>query len=118
MGDDNVTINESAVDELDKLPNIYVEVDKDNNFSRVYFETALKSASNATCECDDYRECDCEDEDDAEETVVANMKVDLGLTYPSSINVAEPTEYQDFVTVLQQIMMSSYGATDETVIAE
>ena len=118
LGDDNVTINESAVDELDKLPNIYVEVDKDNNFSRVYFETALKSTSNAICECDDYKECDCEDENDTEETVVANMKVDLGLTYPSSINVAEPTEYQDFVTVLQQIMMSSYGTTDETVIAE
>ena len=118
LGDDNVTINESAVDELDKLPNIYVEVDKDNNFSRVYFETALKSTSNAICECDDYKECDCEDENDTEETVVANMKVDLGLTYPSSINVAKPTEYQDFVTVLQQIMMSSYGTTDETVIAE
>ena len=117
LGEDKVTTNENAVNELDKLPNVYVEVDKDNNFSRVYFETTLKQTATDNCYCPDEADCSaCLDE--PVETNVANMKLDFGLTYPSTINVAEPTEYQDLVTVIQQLMMSSNEVTEEAIVSE
>ena len=117
LGDDNVTINKNAVEELDKLPNVYVEVDKDNNFSRVYFETTLKQMKSDDCHCPDDTDCSpCFGE--AVETNIANVKFDFGLTYPSAINVAEPTEYQDLVTVIQQLMMSSNEVTEEAIVSE
>ena len=117
LGDDNVTINKNAVEELDKLPNVYVEVDKDNNFSRVYFETTLNQMKSDDCHCPDDTDCSpCFGE--AVETNIANVKFDFELTYPSAINVAEPTEYQDLVTVIQQLMMSSNEVTEEAIVSE
>ena len=103
LGEDNVEVSSNADETLNKLPNIYVEVDKDDNFSRVYFETTVKSTSSSSSASA------FDESDESVESVekdVANMKVDLGLTYPSTINVVAPTEYQDLMTVLQQVFMS------------
>ena len=118
LGEDNVTVNDDAVDELSKLPNIYVEIDNDGNFSRLYFETTLKGTTD-DCYCPDGAECSaCLDE--PTETSVANVTVDLGFTYPDTIKVAEPTDYQDMMTVLQQLFLTLDSDTnyDDAVTTE
>ncbi|MBR2543036.1 hypothetical protein IKF03_00300 [Candidatus Saccharibacteria bacterium] len=89
----NVSITTSDVAEIvSQLPAIYVEVDGDDNFSRLYFETLME---------DDHV-----------------MKVDLSFTYPATINVSEPAEYTSFEEVIQTIFTSMYnisGATDAMV---
>lgn len=89
MGGSSSSINtDSLVGDINELPDIYVEVDNDNNFSRIYFEDESSS---------DY-----------------TMTTDLGFTYPSSINVAEPTEYQDLVELIQQL----FSGVDQGQIPE
>ena len=48
------------------------------------------------------------------------LTTDLGFAYPTNINVAEPVEYKDFSTTIQEIMTSMYvlpgTETEETVV--
>lgn len=79
LGYENATVNtDNIASEIAKLPKIYVEIDNDNNFARIYFDA--KSEDNST-----------------------EAKVDIVLTYPNTINITEPVEYQDLNTVLQDI---------------
>ena len=75
------------------LPEIYVEVDKDYNFTRLYFTSEVDDAG-------------------------ASLTTDLGFNYPENINVAEPVEYKDFSAVIQEIFMSMYNLPDGTVTAQ
>ncbi len=77
--------------EVSNLPEIYVEVDKDYNFTRLYFTS---------------------EPEDADMT----LTTDLGFSYPENINIAEPTEYKDFSSVVQEIFMSMYDLSGETVV--
>lgn len=94
MGYENSEVNvDNVVEEIKNLPTFYVEVDKDFNFTRLYFTT---------------------DVSDGETTLTA----DLGFTYPANINVAEPVEYKDFSAMIQEIFTSMYvtSGTDEVVV--
>lgn len=64
------------------LPNIYVEIDDDNNFTRVY----LESSSDIT-----------------------SVTVDLSFSYPTSITIEEPDHYIDFNENLSQIFDEFYS---------
>ena len=77
------------------LPEMYVEVDTNNNFTRFYAKTTMDTG--------------------------AEMIVDLSFAYPASINVAEPNEYVDFSEIIQEIMLSMFDLSglqidEETVI--
>lgn len=77
---------------ISNLPTIYTEVDSELNFTRVY----LKGNNNGT-------------------TVTA----DLGLSYPTNINVPEPTEYLDFEEAMTEIfsgMFSEEGYEEKVTI--
>ena len=113
LGEDNVEVSEDPAGELNKLPNIYVEIDKDDNFSRLYFETTAKQMTSDDCDCPDDAVCSACDMSEQTEKDIANVKVDLGFTYPSTINIAEPTDYQDVMTLLQQLMLSSGDNTTD-----
>ncbi|MBQ3453128.1 hypothetical protein IJG28_02985 [Candidatus Saccharibacteria bacterium] len=98
MGYDDAEVNtDDVVAEMNNLPALYVEIDNDDNFSRLYFTSDL---------------------DDSDATVTA----DLSFTYPTNINVAEPVEYKDFSSVIQEIFTSMYalptGTIEEETIVE
>lgn len=97
MGYQNTEVNiDNVAEEINNLPTFYVEVDKDYNFTRLYFTTDLA---------------------DGEMT----LTTDLGFAYPTNINVAEPVEYKDFSTTIQEIMTSMYvlpGTETEETVAE
>ena len=98
MGYENEEVNvDNLVEEINNLPTFYVEVDKDYNFTRLYFTTDLADGS-------------------------MTLTADLGFTYPTNINVAEPVEYTDFSAMIQEIMTSMYvlpgTETEEAVIVE
>ena len=82
---------DNLADNVANLPEVYVEVDKDYNFTRLYFASEIGDAG-------------------------ANLTTDLGFNYPENINVAEPVEYKDFSSVIQEIFMSMYNLPEGTVI--
>ena len=77
----------SSTEQLSDLPAMYVEVDKDNNFSRFYSSMDVTGAD-------------------------ASVIMDLGFTYPASINVAEPTESESFMTVFQKVITQLFGSSN------
>ncbi len=77
----NVDADEEVEEEMGELPTFFVEVDNDKNFSRVYFTGT---------------------EDDMSTTA------DFSFSYPENINVAEPTDYKDFSSVLEGLFTSMY----------
>lgn len=79
---------------LQELPEIYVEIDDNYNFTRLYMEPTI---------------------DDGENKVT----VDFSFSYPANTNIAEPTEYQDLTTVLQSLSEKTYELeTAETSTTE
>ncbi len=76
----NVMIDKETVKEfVGRIPELFVEIDNDNNFSRFYFETEDEQG--------DFK-----------------IKADLSFNYSKSVDIAEPTEYKDFSEVIQKIM--------------
>ena len=86
--ENNVKITDEDVAEItDQFSDVYVEVDKDNNFSRLYMQNT----------------------DDT-----WTITIDLAFSYPADINVSEPNEYVTFEDVIQEIMTSVFNLEDTT----
>ena len=135
LGQENVTVGDNAKN-IENLPDIFVEVDGNDNFTRLYLQTELKNNSSSTIDYDDTydddydtedseldeEEVDVEDNDiDVEEediidtsSKIGTMTFDLGFSYPTTINVAEPTDYDDFSNVMQSLTSSLYAPTYNT----
>ena len=83
--DDNATITEEDIEAFtSKMPKVYAEINADNNFTRLYFESDISDGA-------------------------ATATVDLGFSYPTNVNVSEPVEYTDFSEFLQTIFKSMYS---------
>ena len=84
----SVPSEEISAEDLDEMaknfPELYVEIDNDYNFTRVY----LKS--------------------DGEDTTIT---IDFSFDYPTSIKVEEPEEYTDINDVITEVMKLLYGQT-------
>ena len=65
------------------IPALYVEIDGNYNFTRLYFVT------------------------DAEDYGV-KVTTDLNFSYPDNINVSEPTEYQNLMDILNNMYTTVY----------
>lgn len=90
--EDNVTITEEDIEAFtSKMPKVYAEVNADNNFTRLYFESDISNGA-------------------------ATATVDLGFSYPTNINVSEPVEYTDFSEFLQTIFKSMYSGASANVV--
>ena len=90
--DGNVEVSASDVAEIvGQIPAVYVEVDKDQNFSRLYMQYTAN--------------------DDA-----LTVTIDLSFSYPSDINISAPEEYTTFEQIIQTIFMSMYDLNDDTAI--
>lgn len=90
--EDNVTITEEDIEAFtSKMPKVYAEVNADNNFTRLYFESDISNGA-------------------------ATATVDLGFSYPTNINVSEPVEYTDFSEFLQTIFKSMYSGESANVV--
>lgn len=84
------------------LPEIYAEIDKDNNFTRVYLESATKNN-------------DCDDCVYIKEPTYTKITADLSFSYPDGITIERPTDYIDFNSVILEMMKQFYGTSfDET----
>lgn len=71
----NISVEETQA-VISQIPDIYVEIDDNNNFTRVYLEIS-----------DPY----------GYQTITA----DISIEYPSSLNISEPSEYTDFNSLLE-----------------
>lgn len=102
------------------IPTLYVEVDKDYNFTRLYFNMPVGESSTPLtdvedCDCEEATDCDCASNVTENTTVVAteekptfDMTTDLSFAYPTNINVAKPTESKSLITTIQNIFMSMF----------
>jgi hypothetical protein len=87
-------LNAGSVDQtLAELPEVYVEVDGDDNFTRLYFVA-------------DTNEGD------------ATITTDLNFSYPTNVNVSEPAEYTDLSEILQGLFSNIYDTTGADVTVE
>ena len=68
-------------DIIERIPDLYTEIDDDDNFTRLRFDTTIAEGA---------------------------MSVDLNFTYPVSISIPEPLEYQDFSDVIQNVSIDAY----------
>ena len=81
---DNIQVSTEDVEKIvNEMPAIYAEVDGNDNFTRLSLASDLGDGE-------------------------ATVSIDLSFSYPSSINVTEPDEYQNFSDVIQEIMSSVY----------
>lgn len=78
---------EDVIEVAKKLPEMYVEVDSNRDFTRFYAQSEALDG--------------------------AEILFDLSFTYPASVVVTDPDEYSDFSDVIQHIVMSMYGISDE-----
>ncbi len=69
--------SEVATKVVEGLPELYVEIDNNYNFTRFYTETSDGNT---------------------------DVKVDLKFSYPGNVNISEPVEYKDFSTILEEAM--------------
>ena len=89
----NVAITEEDVTEVAAtLPEMYVEVDTNDNFTRFYAKSEVAGGA---------------------ETIV-----DLTFSYPTNINVSEPVEYTDLSDIIQEIMTSMFTLPEDVVVEE
>jgi len=88
-GEDLTT--EKAQEIIKDFPDLYVEIDNNDNFTRIYFAIS-------------------QDENKMTATV------DLSLAYPSQITINEPTEYIDVNEAMTKIMSELYGSDNEDSI--
>ena len=81
-------MTESDVEKLvNVMPAIYAEVNSDNNFTRLYLESELADSATVT--------------------------IDLGFSYPTSVNAEEPVEYTDFSDFIQTLFTSMYNLPED-----
>ncbi|MBQ3352968.1 hypothetical protein IJG89_01280 [Candidatus Saccharibacteria bacterium] len=73
---------EEVKESLDELPDLYVEIDGNYNFTRLYFVLAPEDSEYA-------------------------ITTDLDFSYPENVIVSEPEDYQDLMTYIQNLMTVS-----------
>ena len=68
-----------------EMPELYVEVDNNRNFTRLYTEFTIDGLD-------------------------ADITLDLNFSYPESVNVSEPTEYENFSDFMQKLSTAFSGS--------
>ncbi|MBR3180390.1 hypothetical protein IKF57_02585 [Candidatus Saccharibacteria bacterium] len=92
LGYENIAVNlDNVTEDLTDLPQIYVEVNDDYDFTRLYLESTS--------------------DDDTK------LTADIDFTYPTNINISEPTEYQSVTDIMQNLFFSA-PVDDVPVIEE
>ena len=86
---DNADVTEEDVEKvINAMPKVYAEVDHENNFTRLYLESDLNNGA-------------------------ANATIDLGISYPTNVNVTEPVEYTNYADFIQTLFTSMYNLQTE-----
>ena len=67
-----------------------MEVDNNYNFTRLYFTKDINEGA-------------------------ATVTVDLDFSYPTNVNISEPTEYEDLSSLMENMFNSTYESTDNKV---
>ncbi|MBR3052289.1 hypothetical protein IKG60_01550 [Candidatus Saccharibacteria bacterium] len=81
----NASITEDDVTQVvNAMPKVYAEVNANNNFTRLYFESDISNGA-------------------------ATVTADLGFSYPTSVTVSEPVEYTDFQDLIQTIFTTMFN---------
>ena len=91
---------------VEEMPEIYVEVNSNNVFTRLYLQYKIEDIVPSDCVYSETLEEieDCGVEMGAEAT--STVTIDLTFDYPANINISEPVEYQNLTDILQAIFMS------------
>ena len=96
---------------VEEMPEIYVEVNSNNVFTRLYLQYKIEDIVPSDCvyseTLEEIEDCGVEMGSEATSTVT----IDLTFDYPANINISEPVEYQSLTDILQKIFIS-YGFDD------
>ena len=80
---------DGIINGIDDLPDFYVEIDGDHNFTRIYFETDFDKGN-------------------------VTVKTNLNLSYPTNVNVPEPVNYKDLPNLVQETIINDTNSQTNT----
>ncbi len=102
--ENNIHVDKSDVDKLfSNAPDVYVEIDDNYNFTRLYME---KEQDNyVDCDCAEDEVCDCLSP--ANNNSKTTLLVDLAISYPANVTVTEPVDALDFSEVMQSLFLDA-----------
>lgn len=75
---------------LSNLPTIYVEIDDNNNFTRVYFKTTTTNENDST-----------------------SIDADLSITYPTELKITDPENYIPMSEIVQKLSVQTMTSDEE-----
>ncbi len=75
---------------LSNLPTVYVEIDDNNNFTRVYFKTTTTNGDDST-----------------------SIDADLSLTYPTELKITDPENYIPMSEIVQKLSVQTMTSDEE-----
>ena len=99
-------IDKEEVDEMaENLPEIYVEINNDNLFTRFYVYYENERSEGVIY---DGYETFSEESDEiiADTSLQDSATIDLTFDYPTTINISAPVDYTNFTEIFQQVMSS------------
>lgn len=76
---------------LSNLPTVYVEIDDNNNFTRVYFKTTTVDGDDST-----------------------SINADLSLTYPTELKITDPDDYIPMSEIVERVSASALTINEST----
>lgn len=99
---------EDVAEVLEGMPEIYVEVNGDNVFTRLYLSYEIENPLLVTdCSSTLLGEDDCVETETTSTPENTTVTIDLTFDYPASVNISEPAEYQNFSDLIQEIFGNS-----------
>lgn len=100
--DDNASVTEEDVARVvEKIPQVYVEVNGNYDFTRLYLESEINEGEG--CYCPEGADCTA-----CLYSPTASVTIDLGFDYPTNVNVTEPVEYTNYSDFIEKIFINIY----------
>ena len=93
---------EDVAEIVETMPEIYVEINNDYVFTRLYLYYAVAGTEvdcDTSINIEEESYIDCDPSLNTKPTV---MTVDLTFDYPTDINISEPVEYKNFSEIMQE----------------
>lgn len=97
--DDELT-SEDVASVVEKLPDIYVEINNDHDFTRLYLKMEPEAPST---KCDHSTAAMC-----IENGPSGSVVIDFTFSYPATVNISEPNEYTDLSELFGGMYDSDY----------
>ena len=94
MSDSDDLTSDVLTEFFDNFPTVYVEIDDEYNFTRVFFKGETEGTTTGDCQCVK-APCDCDSNESS-----MSIRADFNLSYPNKLEIRDPENYMDVSEVI------------------